>query len=79
MPELAMLTEKFDAYGEVSPAAARGAREPARPASAALNRAGQIAFWLLVVVIVSARIIWYPATPAPGVGSAVEPRHAVTR
>jgi hypothetical protein len=74
-----MLIEKFDAYGEVSPAEARDTRDPARPASAALGRAGQVAFWLLVVIIVSARIIWYPATPAFDVGDASAPKHAVTR
>jgi hypothetical protein len=79
MAGIAMLTEKFDAYGEVSPAAARDAREPARTGSATLGRAGQYAFWLLVVIIVSARIIWYPATPAFDVGSAAAPKQAVTR
>ena len=60
-----MLTEKFDPYGEVSPATARENRRAARmeSASVALDRAGQFAFWLLVVVIVSARIIWYPVAP----------------
>jgi hypothetical protein len=76
---MTMLTEKFDAYGEVSAATARDRREAATTASAALGRAGQVAFWLLVIVIVSARIIWYPATPAFDVGSAGEPKHAVTR
>ena len=74
-----MLIEKFDAYGEISPVLARDTREPARPASATLSRAGQAVFWLLVVIIVSARIIWYPATPAFDIGSASEPKHAVTR
>ncbi len=74
-----MLTEKFDAYGEVSPVTARDGREPGKTASATLNRAGQIAFWLLVVVIVFARIIWYPALPGFDVGNAGEPKHAVTR
>jgi hypothetical protein len=74
-----MLTEKFDAYGEVLPDAARGNREAARSASAVLSRIGQSLFWLLVVVIVSARIIYYPASPAFVVGSASESKHAVTR
>jgi hypothetical protein len=77
--ETAMLIEKFDAYGEVLPEAARNNREAAKPASVVLNRLGQYVFWLLVVVIVSARIIYYPATPAFQVGSAADPIHAVTR
>lgn len=39
---------------------------------------GQIAFWWLVLVIVSARIIWYPAVPGFHVGKAGQPKHAVT-
>lgn len=74
-----MLTEKFDAYGEVLPDAARGRREAARSASVALSRFGQYAFWLLVIIIVSARIIYYPATPAFEAGSASAPKHAITR
>jgi hypothetical protein len=74
-----MLTEKFDAYGEVLPDAARGKRDAAGSASAVLNRIGQSLFWLLVVMIVSARIIYYPASPTFVVGSAGEPIHAVAR
>jgi hypothetical protein len=77
--ETAMLTEKFDAYGEVLPEAARDNREAAKPSSVVLSRLGQYVFWLLVVVIVSARIIYYPATPAFQVGSATDPIQAVTR
>ena len=76
-----MSTEKFDPYGEVSPDTSRENRRAARieSASVALDRAGQFAFWLLVVVIVSARVIWYPAAPAFEVGSASEPKHLVMR
>ena len=74
-----MLTEKFDAYGEMLPDTAQGGREPAKTASAVLNRVGQYVFWLLVVVIVSARVIYYPASPTFQVGSAGEPAHMVTR
>jgi hypothetical protein len=74
-----MLTEKFDAYGEILPDAARGEREPGKTASAVLNRVGQYLFWLLVVVIVSARVIYYPASPTFQVGSASEPAHTVRR
>ncbi|MGC2813206.1 MAG: hypothetical protein WA303_22925 [Bradyrhizobium sp.] len=76
-----MLTEKFDPYGEVSPATARENRKAARieSASVALDRAGQVAFWLLVVVIVSARVIWYPAAPRFEVGSTSEPSPMVMR
>jgi hypothetical protein len=65
-----MLTEKFDAYGEALPGVTRD--EAAAPASAVLGRVGQYCFWLLVVVIVSARIIFYPAAPAFEVGSATQ-------
>jgi len=75
---MTMLTEKFDAYGEVWPATARDRRGQGKTTSA-INRAGQMAFWLLVVIIVSARIIWYPAVPAFDVGNAGEPKHAITR
>lgn len=74
-----MLTDRFDAYGEVLADAARGKREAARAASVVLSRVGQYVFWLLVVVIVSARIIMCPATPVFEVGSAGDPKHTVTR
>jgi hypothetical protein len=78
MPDTAMPTEKFDAYGEVLPDALRGKRE-AGAASTALGRVGQYAFWLLVVVIVSVRVLMYPATPAFEVGSATASKQTVTR
>ncbi len=74
-----MRTEKFDAYGEVLPEPARGGREAGKSGSAVLSRAGQYAFWLLVIVIVSVRIAMYPAAPAFDVGSATEPRQTATR
>lgn len=76
-----MSTEKFDPYGEVSPDTARENRRAARieSASVALDRAGRLAFWLLVVVIVSARVIWYPTAPAFEAGSASEPQQVVMR
>jgi hypothetical protein len=76
-----MLTEKFDPYGEVSPATARENRRTARieSASVALDRAGQFAFWLLVVVIVSARVIWYPVAPSFETGGASELKYLVMR
>jgi hypothetical protein len=78
-PDTAMPTEKFDAYGEVLPDASCGKREAGRAASSALGRVGQYLFWLLVVVIVSARILMYPATPAFEVGSATASKQTVTR
>ena len=72
-----MLTEKFDAYGEVLPAAARDGREAGR--TAVLGRVGQAVFWLLVVAVVAARVAWYPATPVFDASSASTPKHAVTR
>jgi hypothetical protein len=77
MPEKAMLTEKFDAYGEVLPDAAHDTRDAAKSVSAVLSRIGQYLFWLLVVMIVSARIVYYPASPTFVVGSAGEPKHTV--
>ncbi len=74
-----MLSEKFDAYGEVLRDAAGGQPETATAASAALGRVGQYAFWLLVVIIVSVRIVYYPAAPAFQVGAATDVKHAVTR
>jgi hypothetical protein len=74
-----MLTEKFDAYGEAFPDAARATGEAATNTPAVLSRIGQFVFWLLVVIIVSARIIYYPATPAFDVGSASELQHTATR
>ncbi len=44
-----------------------------------LDRAGQFAFWILVAVIVSARVIWYPASPGFETGRAGEPQHVVMR
>ena len=73
-----MATQKFDAYGEVLPDASRGKRE-ATAASTALSSIGQYAFWLLVVVIVSVRILMYPAAPAFEVGSAAASKQTVTR
>jgi hypothetical protein len=75
-----MLTEKFDAYGEVLPeAVTRAKREPGRTASALLSRVGQCGFWLLVFLIVAARIIYSPASPAFDVGTATDVKQAVTR
>jgi hypothetical protein len=74
-----MLVDKFDAYGEELPDAARGKREAGGAGSTALSRVGQYVFWLLVVVIVSVRILMYPAAPAFDVGSAAAPKQTVTR
>lgn len=74
-----MPTEKFDAYGEQLPDAARSKRQAVNTASVVLGRVGQAVFWLLVVVIVSFRIICYPSVPAFEVGSASDVRQAVTR
>jgi hypothetical protein len=72
------MTEKFDAYGEVLP---EGERESASHASAMINRVGQSVFWLLVVMIVSARILFYPLNmgPAFDVGSAPAVNQVATR
>jgi hypothetical protein len=76
-----MSSDTFDPYGEVSPATVREDRGQARRESASmvLDRAGQFAFWILVAVIVSARVIWYPAAPGFETGRAGEPQHVVMR
>jgi hypothetical protein len=74
-----MLTEKFDAYGEVLPDASRDECEAAKAASAVLSRIGQYVFWLLVAVIISARIIFYPASPASEFRSASQSSESTTR
>ena len=67
-----MLIDKFDAYGEVSPDATRGERAGA---SVIPSRIGQCVFWMLVAIIVSARIILYPATRlSKSAGQATETR-----
>jgi hypothetical protein len=76
-PELAMLTEKFDAYGEVLPDGARNKRDAAAPV--VLGRIGQCVFWLLVIIIVSTRVLYYPAVPAFELGGASDAKHAVLR
>ena len=73
---MTMLTEKFDAYGDVLPG---DEREAAKTASVVLSRIGQYAFWLLVIVIVSARVIYYPASPASEFPSARAGVHAALR
>jgi len=73
-----MSIEKYDAYGEALPDAPVGRRE-GTAASVLLGRIGQIVFWLLVVTIVTARIIYYPASPAFEAGSAGQASLAVTR
>jgi hypothetical protein len=79
MAKTAMPTDKFDAYGEVLPEVARGKREASESTSAVLSRIGQYVFWLLVVIIVSARVIYYPASPAFEVGSVADVKQAITR
>lgn len=74
-----MLTEKFDAYGEVLPDVAGDKRAAAKTASVVLSRVGQYVFWLLVIIIVSARIVYYPPSPASQFRSASEARNVVTR
>ncbi len=74
-----MLTEKFDAYGEILPDGARDKRDAAGDASVVLGRIGQCVFWLLVIIIVSTRVLYYPAAPAFEVGGASDANHAVTR
>jgi hypothetical protein len=74
-----MLTEKFDAYGEILPEVPRSKREAATTASVVLGRIGQYVFWSLVVIILSARIAYYPASPASAFRTASESRQTLTR
>jgi hypothetical protein len=74
-----MPTEKFDAYGEELPKAARARRDASGAASVFLGRVGQYLFWLLVVATVSARIMTYPATPVFEVDSATGSKQTITR
>lgn len=74
-----MLTEKFDAFGEAMPGAFRSKSEAPSSASRIVGRIGRYAFWLLVVIIVAARISFYPATPAFEVSSATSPDHTLAR
>jgi hypothetical protein len=57
-----MSTEHFEPYGEHLPVLRPAGREP-RTASAILSAVGQFSFWLLVVVIVFARMFYF--SPAP--------------
>ena len=80
----AMLTEEFDAFGEVMPDAVRTKREAPSAASGFPGRIGRCVFWLLVVTIVAARIALYqsppyPATSAFEVGSATGANQALAR
>jgi hypothetical protein len=70
---------QMGAFGKVLSNVGRGKGQAARAASAVLGRIGQYVFWLLIIVIVSARIVYYPASPALEVESATDPKHAVTR
>jgi hypothetical protein len=74
-----MLTEQFDAFGEVMPGAFRSRREAPIAESGIPGRIGRCVFWLLIVTIVAARIAYYPATPAFEVGSVTGPDHALAR
>ena len=76
---IAMLTEKFDAFGETMPDAFRGKREAPSATPGIAGRIGRYVFWLLVLTIVAARVSYYPVTPAFEVSSATGPSHALTR
>jgi hypothetical protein len=73
-----MSSEKYDAYGEALPDAPDDRRE-GTGASVLLGRIGQAVFWFLVITIVTARIIYYPASPSFEVGSAGHVPPAVTK
>jgi hypothetical protein len=58
-----MSTESFEPYGESLSEFGSCQREPPKAASAILSAVGQYGFWLLVVVVVFARIASF--SPAP--------------
>jgi hypothetical protein len=74
----AMSSDKYDAYGEALPEAPDDRRE-GTATSVLLGRIGQAVFWVLVITIVAARIIYYPASPAFEVGSAGQAPLAATQ
>jgi hypothetical protein len=53
-----MSTETFEPYGEPLPELGSGTREQSK-GSAILSAVGQYSFWLLVIVIVCARIAYF--------------------
>jgi hypothetical protein len=57
-----MSTETFEPYGEPLPELGSGRREQPK-VSAILSAVGQYSFWLLVIVIVCARVAYF--SPAP--------------
>jgi hypothetical protein len=57
-----MSTETFEPYGEPLPELGSRTRAPPK-VSAILSAVGQYSFWLLVIVIVCARIAYF--SPAP--------------
>ncbi|HKO73215.1 MAG TPA: hypothetical protein VJV58_19975 [Bradyrhizobium sp.] len=67
----AMLTEKFDAFGEAMPDAVRSENETSTPVAGNVGRIGPYVFWLVVVAIIAARITCYPAERALEVSSAI--------
>jgi hypothetical protein len=75
MPEAAM---QLDASSERLANAGRDKRE-ASTAPAGRARIGQYAFWLLIVVIVSARMLYHPAPTAFEVGNVTDPKHTIAR
>lgn len=58
-----MSNEQFEPYGESLPEFGPRRREQPTATSAVLGAVGQYMFWLLVVVIVFARIAYF--SPAP--------------
>jgi hypothetical protein len=56
-----LLGEKFDPYGEVLPGGTDDGVGSSGATSARLARAGQIAFWVIVAVVVFARMTYFPA------------------
>jgi len=76
---LAMLTEKFDAFGEAMPDPVRSENETSTPLSGNVGRIGLYVFWLVVVAIIAARITCYPAERAFEVSSAIRASPALAR
>lgn len=56
-----MLVERFDPFGEVLPSGTEDRVGSSGVTSGRLARVGQIAFWVIVAVVVFARMTYFPA------------------
>lgn len=72
-----MLAQQFDAYGDVVPSSRNDGRRPARAAGASRRaRVGVALFWIAIVLIVLARVVWF-STAQPSGFADVERAHKI--